>query len=265
MNRCLFLLVTLLAIACAPAPKAEQVVVSVHPLALAIEQVAPKQVTVSSLIPPGASPHTYQLRPTQIMQLGNVKTVYWINPGIETGLGKQLAKRDNAKQLHRGEITDHGDMHMWLDPAWVLSVLETIVAEQNWPTEPLEQLKATINDEQTLWQQSTEALGDMPIVVAHDAYNHWRAWAPFNQVAVVQPSAEHPAPAAHLFEVDQLLQGLNHSCILIEPTTPERTRRFLTAYDLPLVTIDIVGRQATSYVQLMQSIASQLATCAKGL
>ncbi len=262
MIRCL-LIIKLIVLSCwSTSIRAEQIIVSIKPLALIVKAVAPDSADIVTLIPPGASPHTYQLKPTQVIGLSKAKTIYWLNPAIETGLGRQLAKRSNAYQLHLESIQDHGDMHAWMNPTWALKQASRIVKEQNWPTDKLAQFTSALQASTKQWQQQTASIGDQPVVVAHDAFNHWRSWANFNQVAVVQPSAEHPAPASHLFDVDQMLQAMNHSCIVIEPSTPERTKRFLAAYNLPMVSVDIIGYSADSYQQLMQQIADGLSRCA---
>jgi len=262
VNHCLRTTLLIIAIALVPTKAlAEQVLVSVHPLALAIKEVAPEGVDVETLIPAGASPHTYQMRPSQIIALSKARAVYWLHPKFETGVGNKIAQFDTATQLVKTKQLEDGDYHLWLNPNWIITSLETIVSDRQWPDDKLIQLKSKLETKTLEWQQRIAALKDQPIVVAHDAFQQFRAWAPFNQLAVVQPNPEHPPTANHIYELNDLLQGINHSCLLVEPSTPKRTLTYLKAYGLPIIEVDPLGASSDNYVAMIDALVTAIESC----
>lgn len=143
-----------------------KIVASLAPIELLVRAVAGDQVTVSTLVPAGASPHTYQLRPSERRQLAAADRIFWVGPGMENFLERLLtgpdfrdrsvalapgadAPADDAHghndqdnydshaeeehgQEHESTDThghDHGDgedPHIWLDPALGLEMAEKI-------------------------------------------------------------------------------------------------------------------------------------------
>ena len=77
------------------------VVASIKPVELLVKAVAGDQVTVSTLVPDGASPHTYQLRPSERARLEQAAQVFWIGPDMETFLIRLLGGQDLAKRTVR--------------------------------------------------------------------------------------------------------------------------------------------------------------------
>lgn len=142
--------------------KRPAVVTSLKPLELLVRAVAHDQVTVTTLVPAGSSPHTYQLRPSERRQLADASLVFWVGPQMETFLTRLLSGPDFSDRtvaLAPGEAAtkehghgehghdDHGadahsdhdphedahghahggeDPHVWLDPALALEMAETI-------------------------------------------------------------------------------------------------------------------------------------------
>ncbi|PKG08353.1 zinc ABC transporter substrate-binding protein, partial [Pseudomonas aeruginosa] len=60
------------------------------------------------LLPPGASPHQYALRPSEVRRLREVQLFYWIGPDLENFLPKVLAGRQGASVA----VQDLPGMHL---------------------------------------------------------------------------------------------------------------------------------------------------------
>lgn len=133
-----------------PAAAAPEVVVSIKPLhslaASVMQGVAEPRLLVSG----GASPHLYQMRPSEARMLRRADLVVWIGPGLESFLTRPVAtlgagaivltlheepglrllpnreggifEHGAQSEVHADEHADHGhdhgefDMHLWLDP-----------------------------------------------------------------------------------------------------------------------------------------------------
>lgn len=127
-----------------PTPGALRVVVTIPPLAGLIAPLLPEGSQVRALVPPGASPHGYELTPDDAAALARADLVVYVGLGLEPGVVKALARRgkdapaqlcmaealgiggepqhDHAHHEHDDDC-DHGpiDEHLWLDPVLVAS------------------------------------------------------------------------------------------------------------------------------------------------
>jgi zinc transport system substrate-binding protein len=93
-----------------------QVVTSLKPLELLVRAVAHDQVDVTTLVPSGSSPHTYQLRPSERQRLASADQVFWVGPGMENFLTRLLTGPDfRDRTLALGPSAeadeDHADEH----------------------------------------------------------------------------------------------------------------------------------------------------------
>lgn len=143
---------------------APRVVVSIPPFYALVAAVMEGVGTPKLLVKPGASPHEYALRPSDILLLQDAELIFWGGPQLETFLVKPLnnltaysealriAEFDNAPGLlllpirhsaawdphdhrhgngHTHEILDNEksnqDMHFWLNPNNAIILIDMIV------------------------------------------------------------------------------------------------------------------------------------------
>lgn len=145
----------------ASAMAATQVVTSLKPIELLVKAVAADDVEVTTLVPPGSSPHNYTMKPSQRRALENADAIFWVGPEMETFLSRLLSGNefrartyslmhgedvpgvdtDDAHDDHGHEDHGHGhedaghdahdhgdgeDPHIWLDPALALDMARDI-------------------------------------------------------------------------------------------------------------------------------------------
>lgn len=70
------------------------VVTSLKPLELLVRAVATDTTRVTTLVPAGASPHTYQIRPSERKALETADLIFWVGPEMETFLDRLLSGAD---------------------------------------------------------------------------------------------------------------------------------------------------------------------------
>jgi len=134
-------LLALLVAACAarttPSPDRLLVAASIAPLADFARQVGGDHVNVVTLVPPGASPHTYELTPSQVehvaranlLVLNGIGLEYWADNLIQGAGNPRLIVVDTSQGI---EILDDetgglgGNPHVWLDPRNVIMQVEHI-------------------------------------------------------------------------------------------------------------------------------------------
>ncbi|CAM3302343.1 zinc ABC transporter substrate-binding protein [Pseudomonas floridensis] len=95
MRRLLKLFVVLwISLLTVPVVQAEvNVLTSIKPIQLIAVAVQDGVGTPQVLLPPGASPHNYALRPSDVRRVRDAQLFYWIGPGMETFLPRVLQGR----------------------------------------------------------------------------------------------------------------------------------------------------------------------------
>lgn len=104
------------------------VAASIAPLADFSREVGGKYVHVELLVPPAASPHTYQLQPDQmamlskasVLVLNGVGLEFWADSAIDAANNPKLIVVRTSDGLKLVDSTDEdekdGNPHVWLDP-----------------------------------------------------------------------------------------------------------------------------------------------------
>ncbi len=153
------LLAAALCLIAGPALAETRVVTSLKPLTLLAQSIATTDTTITTLVPPGSSPHNYNMKPSQRRALDEADVIFWIGPDMETFLSRLLAGADFRQRtisLAAGEAAmqkpeeteehaehghddhdEHGhdehahhnhgegeDPHIWLDPALAEDMVE---------------------------------------------------------------------------------------------------------------------------------------------
>ncbi|WP_166261133.1 zinc ABC transporter substrate-binding protein [Marinobacter salicampi] len=70
------------------------IVTSLKPIELLARAIAPEDTRVTTLVPGGGSPHTYQMRPSERKALEQADVIFWVGPEMETFLDRILAGDD---------------------------------------------------------------------------------------------------------------------------------------------------------------------------
>jgi zinc transport system substrate-binding protein len=116
-----------------------KVVASIPPLADFARQVGGDKVDVILLLPPGASPHTYEPPPKTVQEISKAKVFIEIGAGLEFWAEKVVAvavgniitvRCADGVDMIRGN--DHAlmnvDPHIWLDPVISMGIVRRIEA-----------------------------------------------------------------------------------------------------------------------------------------
>lgn len=265
------------------------VVADIGPVGLLVQAVhegAPKV-----LLPPGASPHHYALRPSDAAALETADLVVWIGPALTPwleGTVATLARDARSLELMEAAGTtrieieehenhaesdghDHGpvDPHAWLDPEnariWLSLIADVLgsVDESRMDEfrENVERATADIDSAITDVRAALE--GRSPrYVLYHDALRYFEARFGVAAAAVVTESEDAPPGPRRLSEVRELLRSGEIACLVSEPGVPERNLRALTdGTDIRHIEIDVLGADTESYVDLIRNIGTALADC----
>ncbi|HAH22651.1 MAG TPA: cation ABC transporter substrate-binding protein [Prolixibacteraceae bacterium] len=240
-----FYLIILLLAACQPKPKDERQLVSVSilPQKYFVDQIAGNLLQVNVLVPPGSSPHNYEILPSQMKDLAKSKA--WLQIGLLTfeaalkdklaDLNKDLsivncsegiipiAGIEHEEEGH-AEQADHGafDPHTWLAPA------EAKIIAQN----TLKALKTAFPDHakdfetnytrfisriDSLSAQITQKLAPLKnrnILIFHPALAYYARQFGMQQIAL-ELNGKDPSPR-HMKEIVDLAHSQNIRVIFIQ-------------------------------------------------
>lgn len=245
MKRILYVLILLLA-ACQPKPKNDQAMVSVSilPQKYFVEQMAGNLLQVNVLVPPGSSPHNYEILPSQMKDLAHSKA--WLQIGLlsfEDALKQKLADvnknvamvncsegvdpiegSDEHDEEHEAEHahTETYDPHIWLAPA------ESKIIAQNtlkalkaaFPEHAAEfdvnftRFSSKIDSLTLMITQKLSGLNNRNILIFHPALAYYARQFNLQQVALEMDGKE-PSPR-HMKEIVDLAHSQNIHVIFIQ-------------------------------------------------
>jgi zinc transport system substrate-binding protein len=250
---------TVLAIAMAlsaASAQAVSIVVTVHPLALLLHEIGGEEVDVHVLVPPGASPHSFEPKPSDLVRLARADGFLSIGGGLDDWAGRLsttagrtdniatllglVGKKDDAHHGHGAQSEAHGDdddddehgddPHIWLDPMLVereiVPALSGFLARVDPANAALYSARADqFRKRLVKLDKEVEALlaSDARHYVAfHNAWRHFAARYDLHEIAVVQEMAgEEPTPR----ELGNLVREARRAkleSILIEPQLDPR-------------------------------------------
>lgn len=273
---------------------------SIKPLQLIAAAVQDGLGTPDVLLPPGASPHSYALRPSDVRRLREAHLFYWIGPEMETFLPPVLAGRQQpslAIQTLAGltlrhfsetstadEVADDAhrrgslDAHLWLLPANAQVIARRIAADLG-TADPanaaryqanLTAFEARLNALDQRLQARLAPLRGKPFFVFHEAYDYFESAYGLQHAGVFSAGGERQPGARHVAAMRQRLQQAGAACVFNEP--PQRPRLADTlAAGLPvkLAEADALGADlpadAHGYEHLLEKLGEQLADCLESL
>lgn len=80
------------------------VVTSIRPLGFIAAAIADGVLPTEVLLPDGASPHDYALRPSDVQRLRSAELVIWVGPDMEAFLSKPLTQVSESKQIALSQL-----------------------------------------------------------------------------------------------------------------------------------------------------------------
>jgi zinc transport system substrate-binding protein len=238
-------------------PRVVATIPPIHSLAAAV--MAGGAGGPALLVRGNASPHGYQLRPSEAAAIQDADVVVWVGPGFETfmerplgnlGAGtrvvtlleapgvERLPAREGGAWEARGDEEhregveeDHGrgehDPHVWLSPANAQAIVRAIAATVT-AADPERAALYRANEERTvqelaaLDEELDAALAPVrgkPFVVFHDAYQYLEAAYGLNAAGSITVSPDRPPSARRLVELAEKIDRSGAVCVFGEVQT----------------------------------------------
>lgn len=269
----LTLLLTALSIGLAPAgaraldaDAGVPVVVTIQPLGLLVAAVGGQRVAVTTLVPPGASPHHFEPQVRDVVAIQRAALLVSVGGGLDAWLeGMMAAASSDARREHLLPNADGANPHVWLDPIRVRDEFAPALARALAAVDPdhashyRERLGAFQRDLDQLDHEIRTMLAGRGrgYVAFHAAWTPFAARYGLEEVAVVEESpGEEPTPRA-LTVLIRSARRHGVRAILVEPQLDPRIASILAdEFDARLVQVDPLGDPAdperASYTGLMR-------------
>ena len=298
MIRFLAALSLLPAVATADVPRVMTDIAPIHSLTA---QVMGDLGTPDLLLPPGADPHDFALRPSDAARLGQADLVIWVGEGLTPWLAEPLQTLApqaaslsllevdgwEALDAHEEEETeehdddhdhdhDHGDIdpHGWLDPVvaqvWVAEIARNLsTADSENAATYAANAQAAIVALNALEQDMVTqlaGLSDRAYVLPHDGYRYFETRVGLTaQAAIAGLDARTPGPA-QIAQLREQMTAQNVVCVFSDAEIGDRWANLITeGTAAKTVAIDGVGLGLGAgpmlYDQLIRRLATQFTAC----
>ncbi|TFB40378.1 zinc ABC transporter substrate-binding protein [Pseudomonas sp. F01002] len=281
-----------------------KVLTSIKPLQLIAAAVQDGVAIPEVLLPPGASPHNYALRPSDVRKVQSVDLVYWIGPGMEGFLPRVLNGRtlpsvavqdlpglklrhfaeDSHSHAEEADEHDHDhrpgslDAHLWLSPVNA-RVIATKMAADLSAADPTNATRYQSNlkafderlDAMDLRLKARLAgIAGKPYFVFHEAFDYFEDAYGLKHAGVFSVAAEVQPGAQHVAAMRNRLQEVGKTCVFSEPPLRPRLAETLVAgLPVKLAELDALGgytpATAQGYEQVLEKLGSDLAGCLESL
>jgi zinc transport system substrate-binding protein len=228
-----------------------KVVVTISPIYALTEALMQDVAEPILLVPPGASPHNYALKPSQVSDLQSANLVIWVGESLETFLIKTISQLPQNTQtltlltipelnpLHfrtgrtweqdTDEAHAHShngfDPHVWLDPIRA-DIMASAMAKALINIDPehkhiyeanAKKLKIQIAELNQQLNKDLTPVKNKPFIVFHDAYQYLEKRYQLTAIGAVTLNPEIMPSAKHVSDIQNLIKQKNVICIFAEP------------------------------------------------
>jgi zinc transport system substrate-binding protein len=277
------------------------VVVTLKPIHSLTARVMENVGTPTLLLPDGASPHTYQMKPSSFQALKNADLIIWVGPTLETFMGKgmkaiqppqtllTLTSLPNLKMLpqrfdrewhHHHDGDDHAhshegdDPHIWLSTENAAVIVDAVSQQlSKMDPEHAKQYQANANaTKQALQnlhlnlQQQLTPYQSVPFLVYHDGYQYFEKEFSLNAKGTLLTNPHLPMSAYGLRKVREQIQSQNIKCVFRETEFSDKMiAENLKDLNVKIIELDPLGVHfpvgPQNYFQTMNKLGEDLKAC----
>ncbi|MBH3426591.1 zinc ABC transporter substrate-binding protein [Pseudomonas alkylphenolica] len=272
-----------------------RVLASIKPLQQIAAAVQDGVGSPDVLLPPGASPHHYALRPSDVRKVSDVELLYWIGPDMEGFLPRVLKGRSKTtvavqdlpglqlrhfgEDSHSHEHDDDGDehdhdhrpgsldAHLWLSSANARVIAAKMVADLS-AADPanaaryqsnLKAFDARLDALDARLQKRLAGISGKPFFVFHEAFDYFESAYGLKHTGVFSVAAEVQPGAQHVAAMRKRLQAVGKTCVFSEPPMRPRLAETLTAgLPVTLAELDALGGTEPASAQGYEQLLEKL-------
>lgn len=204
------------------------VVVSILPIADFVEQIGRDKVEVTVMVPPGASPHSYEPKPDQLREVSLAEMFVVAGSGVEfelvwmeklMGINKEMMVVNSS----RGIEFMGGDPHVWLSPknAQKMSrnicdaLVELEPENQEFYRANLKEYQRELEELDGYIRERLEGTENRRFIVFHPAWEYFAKEYDLEQIPVEQAGKE--PTIEEMKRVVEVAQELENKIVFVSP------------------------------------------------
>lgn len=258
------------------------VAASIAPMADFAGNVGGDLVDVELLVPPGASPHTYQLDPEQmrllskasVLVLNGVNLEFWADKAIGGAENPKLIVVRTAEGLPLiGSPEDHihegGNPHVWLDPIYAIYQVQAI-RDAFTKADPAHKSQYTANAADYIRKlrqldadirSQVRSFRHKRFVAFHPSWVYFARRYGLVQAAVIEESPGREPSPSHIREIVESAKRMHAKAIFAEPQfSPKAAQVIADEVGAKVLMLDPLGKPPDyDYVKTMRGNLKQMA------
>lgn len=260
-----------------------RIAATIFPLCDIARNISGDKLEVIEILPPGASPHTYDLTPQQARRLQGVALVFSIGHGLDdwtsavveilpdarrVTVDKGIELKASDDEADEGEHENHHEddgvnPHYWLSvenaKAIARAIAEEVIAldaeNEEYYTDNLTDYLAQLDDLKKEIESRLSGLRNRKMITFHDSWLYYADEFGLRVVASFEPfPGKQPTPR-YLATLQKKAQEHNIRCLFSEPQlSTESVKQFVADMGLKLYVLDPLGGvgERQSYIDLMR-------------
>jgi len=255
-----------------------KVVATIFPLADLAKNVGGDRIEVITLLPPGASPHTFDPTPKQVEKLAEAHLLVQIGAGLDDWAAKLVKAAANpdlviietSEKIELIKDEEHhthtgGNPHIWLDPIIAKKIVSNIgealkEIDPRYTSYYEENTSEYLAELDRLDQEIKERISKFKIkdfVSFHSAFIYFAKRYGLNQAAVIEEfPGKEPTPK-YLAEVLKVIKDTGVKAVFAEPQlNPKTTEVVASESGVELLFLDPLGDPETpernTYIKLIR-------------
>jgi ABC-type Zn uptake system ZnuABC Zn-binding protein ZnuA len=247
----------------APSDAKVHVVATIFPLTDMVRQIGLEHVEVTTLLPPGANPHTFEPTPAQIREVAAAGVIVCIGAGLDAWATKLLAARSTPVRVvtitdklrllgaEHGHDPPGGDPHVWVDPVLMRDHAVPAIAAALSQVDPEHRAafgSAAATFQSALTQLDADiraALAPLPnrdYVAFHSAWRYFSERYALHEVAVVEAFPGKEPSAREIAAIIGSARAAHVRALLIEPQfNPRMAQQIAGEFGGRTVLVDAIG------------------------
>lgn len=257
-----------------------KIISSVKPIGFITEAIAWNVTDTEILLPDGVSPHTYSLKPSDLLKIKNAQLIIWVGEDMETFMPTVLKNIDKQKQIELMDIaqikpllrTSHGehdhdhdhaeddpsqhhhrgeyDEHIWLSPKIARVIAQTIHDQliKLYPNkkvlidENLNKFTTKLADTEQIIAKKVINVQNRGYFVFHDAYGYFESQFGLKNLGSFTINPAVQPGVQKLYAIQQELKEHQAVCIFKEPQfSPAVIEKLVNGTDVRIGELNPLG------------------------
>lgn len=261
-----------------------KVTATIFPLYDIVKNVGGDKIDTILVLPPGSSPHTYEISPNQVKEMQNAKILFTIGAGVD-GWAENIAKTVNGiavvdldqyvslkpfeHQEHEHEEVnteehEHGNMdpHYWLSPDNAIIMAQQVASQLSLIDEnnkayyetQANNFITTLKSKDIEWKNKINQLNKKELVVFHDAWGYFADHFDLKIVATFEPFPGKTPTPQYLINLQKEVKEYNVTSLFVEPQlSKEAVTTLADDLNVKVDVLDPLGGidERNSYINLL--------------